>query len=202
MTNRLSTIYGKNVLSITKMKEYLAKNAYNELTEAIYYNKSISMELAEHVSQAMKVWALELGATHYTHWFQPLTGTTAEKHDAFFEPDEKGVGIEKFTANVLVQQEPDASSFPSGGIRNTFEARGYTACHPSSPVLIYYTGYGKTVCIPSIFFTYTGKSLDYKTPILKSINVLDRAAMAVARYYDRNIHRVYPYLCIEQEYFL
>lgn len=202
MTNRLSTIYGKNVLSITKMKEYLAKNAYNELTEAIYHNKSISMELAEHVSQAMKVWALELGATHYTHWFQPLTGTTAEKHDAFFEPDEKGVGIEKFTANVLVQQEPDASSFPSGGIRNTFEARGYTAWDPSSPVFIYDTGPGKTLCIPTIFVSYTGESLDYKTPLLKSINVLDRAATAVARYFDRNIHRVYPSLGIEQEYFL
>lgn len=201
-TNNSSSIFGKNVLSILKMKEYLSKNAHKELSDAIYESKPISRELAEHVSQAMKSWALGLGATHYTHWFQPLTGTTAEKHDAFFEPDENGIGIEKFTADALVQQEPDASSFPSGGIRNTFEARGYTAWDPSSPVFIYETGPGKTLCIPTVFVSYTGESLDYKAPLLKSISVLDKAATAVAQYFDSKVYKTSPSLGIEQEYFL
>lgn len=201
-SNNPSSIFGKNVLTVLKMKEYLSKNAHKELSDAIYENKAISIELAEHVSQAMKSWALRLGATHYTHWFQPLTGTTAEKHDAFFEPDENGLGIEKFTADALVQQEPDASSFPSGGIRNTFEARGYTAWDPSSPVFIYETGPGKTLCIPTVFVSYTGESLDYKAPLLKSISVLDKAATAVAQYFDSKIYKTMPSLGIEQEYFL
>lgn len=202
ISKKSSEIYGNNVLSMLKMKEYLSKNAYKELTDSIYENKPITRELAEHVSQAMKTWALEHHATHYTHWFQPLTGTTAEKHDSFFEPDEQGIGIEKFTADALVQQEPDASSFPSGGIRNTFEARGYTAWDPSSPVFIYETGPGKTLCIPTVFVSYTGESLDYKAPLLKSLNVLDKSATAVAQYFDKNINKIFASLGVEQEYFL
>lgn len=197
-----SEFFGKNVLSLLKMKEYLTKKAYSELRDAIVKGTPIHLDLAEQVSQAMKSWALENGASHYTHWFQPLTGTTAEKHDSFFEPNENGIGIEKFTADALVQQEPDASSFPSGGIRNTFEARGYTAWDPSSPVFIYEAGPSKTLCIPTVFVSYNGESLDYKAPLLKAINILDKAATEVGQYFDKSIARVVPSLGIEQEYFL
>ncbi|WP_262246567.1 glutamine synthetase III family protein [Parapedobacter soli] len=197
-----SLLFGKNVFTTAKMKEYLPKNAYEELLETVESGKSISHDLAEHISQAMKSWAISHGVTHYTHWFQPLTGATAEKHDAFFEPLPDGTAIDKFTASALVQQEPDASSFPSGGIRNTFEARGYTGWDPSSPAFIYETGGSKTLCIPTIFISYTGEALDYKAPLLKAINALDKAAVDVANFFDKSITKVNASLGIEQEYFL
>lgn len=197
-----SQSFGKNVFTIAKMKEYLPKNAYGELVDSIDEGKAISIDLAEHISQAMKSWAISNGATHYTHWFQPLTGATAEKHDAFFEPLPDGSAIDKFTASALVQQEPDASSFPSGGIRNTFEARGYTGWDPSSPAFIYETGGSKTLCIPTIFVSYTGEALDYKAPLLKALNALDKAAVDVAQYFDKSVTKVFASLGIEQEYFL
>lgn len=201
-TKKATDIYGKNVFSVNKMKDYLPKNSYKELVASIEEGQIISRDLAEHISQAMKTWALTHGVSHYTHWFQPLTGSTAEKHDAFFEPDDNGEAIEKFTADALVQQEPDASSFPNGGIRNTFEARGYTAWDPSSPAFIYETGAGKTLCIPTVFVSYTGESLDYKAPLLKAINAVDKAATDVAQYFDKSITKVNASLGIEQEYFL
>ncbi|MCW8311496.1 glutamine synthetase III [Sphingobacterium thalpophilum] len=201
-TKKATDIYGKNVFSVNKMKDYLPKNSYKELVASIEEGQIISRDLAEHISQAMKTWALNHGVSHYTHWFQPLTGSTAEKHDAFFEPDDDGEAIEKFTADALVQQEPDASSFPNGGIRNTFEARGYTAWDPSSPAFIYETGAGKTLCIPTVFVSYTGESLDYKAPLLKAINAVDRAATDVAQYFDKSVTKVNASLGIEQEYFL
>jgi len=201
-TKKATSIFGKNVFSINKMKDYLPKNSYKELLSSIEEGTVINHDLAEHISQAMKTWALANGASHYTHWFQPLTGSTAEKHDAFFEPDSNGDAIEKFTADALVQQEPDASSFPNGGIRNTFEARGYTAWDPTSPAFIFETGAGKTLCIPTVFVSYTGESLDYKAPLLKANLAIDKAATEVAQYFDRSITKITPSLGIEQEYFL
>jgi len=201
-TTKPSLFFGKNVFTTVKMKEYLPKNAYEELIETVDTGRPITHDLAEHISQAMKSWAISNGVTHYTHWFQPLTGATAEKHDAFFEPLPDGSAIDKFTASALVQQEPDASSFPSGGIRNTFEARGYTGWDPSSPAFIYETGGSKTLCIPTIFVSYTGEALDYKAPLLKATNALDKAAVDVANFFDKSITKVTASLGIEQEYFL
>jgi glutamine synthetase len=197
-----SSFYGKNVFGIKKMKDYLPKNAYERLLTILDNGEIIDRELAEHISQAIKSWAIANGATHYSHWFQPLTGSTAEKHDAFFEPDSEGLAIEKFTADALIQQEPDASSFPNGGIRNTFEARGYTGWDPSSPAFLFETAAGKTLCIPTVFISYTGEALDYKAPLLKSIHALDRAAVDVCQYFSKSITRVSASLGIEQEYFL
>lgn len=197
-----STFFGKNVFGIKKMKEYLPKNAYEKLVTIIDTGEVIDRELAEHISQAIKSWAISNGATHYSHWFQPLTGSTAEKHDAFFEPDSNGLPVEKFTADSLIQQEPDASSFPNGGIRNTFEARGYTGWDPSSPVFLFETAAGKTLCIPTVFLSYTGEALDYKAPLLKAINALDKAAVDVCQYFGKSVTRVTASLGIEQEYFL
>lgn len=197
-----SSIFQKNVFGIKKMKEYLPRNAFEKLINTIESGEVIDRDLAEHISQAIKSWAIAQGATHYTHWFQPLTGTTAEKHDAFFEPGNDGNAIEKFTAEVLIQQEPDASSFPHGGIRNTFEARGYTGWDPSSPAFVFENTAGKTLCIPTVFLSYTGEALDYKAPLLKSLNRLDKAAVDVCQYFSRNISRVSASLGIEQEYFL
>ena len=202
VSQKSTSIYCKNVFTIAKMRDYLPKNTYKELTRTIEEGTQITRDLAEYISQAMKNWALGHGVTHYTHWFQPLTGATAEKHDAFFEPDENNEAIEKFSAESLVQQEPDASSFPNGGIRNTFEARGYTAWDPSSPAFIYETGAGKTLCIPTVFVSYTGESLDYKAPLLKAINAIDKAAIDVAQYFDKSVTKVTASLGIEQEYFL
>ncbi|MCY4781491.1 glutamine synthetase III [Sphingobacterium sp. UT-1RO-CII-1] len=201
-SSKPTTIYGKNVFTIAKMKDYLSKNTQKELVQLIEGGHQISREVADHVAQAMKTWAISNGASHYTHWFQPLTGTTAEKHDAFFEPDENGEAIEKFSSDSLVQQEPDASSFPSGGIRNTFEARGYTAWDPSSPAFIFETFAGKTLCIPTVFVSYTGESLDYKAPLLKANAAIDKAATEVVQYFDRSVTKVNTSLGIEQEYFL
>lgn len=197
-THRASVIFSQNVFTREKMKEYIASNIVEELFDLMDNEKTLSRDIANSVAIGMKKWAMELGATHYTHWFQPLTGGTAEKHDAFFDFDEKGVPLEKFSGSVLYQQEPDASSFPNGGIRNTFEARGYSAWDPSSPAFVI----GDRLCIPTIFVAYTGEALDYKTPLLRSITAVGKAATAVANYFDKNVKRVYTYLGTEQEYFL
>lgn len=197
-TQRASVIFSQNVFTREKMKEYIASNIVEELFDLMDNEKTLSRDIANSVAIGMKKWAMELGATHYTHWFQPLTGGTAEKHDAFFDFDDKGMPMEKFSGSVLYQQEPDASSFPNGGIRNTFEARGYSAWDPSSPAFVI----GDRLCIPTIFVAYTGEALDYKTPLLRSITAVGKAATAVANYFDKNVKRVYTYLGTEQEYFL
>lgn len=193
-----SKLFGASVFSKQVMQESLPKEAYESVMMAMEQGTQIDRKIAGQVASAMKVWALEKGATHYTHWFQPLTGATAEKHDAFFEPIGDGKAIENFDAAQLVQQEPDASSFPSGGIRNTFEARGYTAWDPTSPAFII----GTTLCIPTIFVSYTGEALDYKTPLLKSLHAIDKAATEVCQYFDKNVTKVIATLGWEQEYFL
>ncbi|MCH5241582.1 MAG: glutamine synthetase III [Muribaculaceae bacterium] len=195
---RPEVYYGKQVFNRQKMFEYLPKQTFDALVDAIDNRKSLPREYADNVAQGMKQWALENGARHYTHWFQPLTDGTAEKHDSFIEHDGKGGVIEKFTGKMLVQQEPDASSFPSGGIRNTFEARGYSAWDISSPAFIL----GETLCIPTIFISYTGESLDYKTPLLRALNAVDKAGTRVARFFDPEVKHVNAYLGWEQEYFL
>ncbi len=197
-TLKRSEIFGKNVFNENTMRQYLTKDAFIGVMSAIQDGSKIKRSIADQVASSMKDWALSKGVTHYTHWFQPLTGSTAEKHDAFFETIEGGMAIEKFGGNQLVQQEPDASSFPSGGIRNTFEARGYTAWDPTSPAFIY----GTTLCIPTIFVAYTGEALDYKTPLLRALNAVDSAATAVCRYFDKNVKKVTSSLGWEQEYFL
>ena len=193
-----SSIYGSNVFDIHKMQNFLAKTTYKKLLETINKNHTIQRDIADQIAVAMKEWAISKGATHYTHWFQPLTGSTAEKHDAFFEITNNGQGIEQFEGKQLVQQEPDASSFPNGGIRNTFEARGYTAWDPTSPAFIF----GSTLCIPTVFVAYTGEALDYKTPLLRALNAVDSSATLVARYFDKNVRKVSASLGWEQEYFL
>ncbi|MGN0231548.1 MAG: glutamine synthetase III [Muribaculaceae bacterium] len=190
--------YAKYVFNREKMFKYLPSKAYKALVYAIDNKEPISRELADSVAAGMKQWALEMGARHYTHWFHPLTDGTAEKHDSFIEHDGKGGVIEEFTGKLLVQQEPDASSFPNGGIRNTFEARGYSAWDISSPAFIL----DNTLCIPTIFISYTGEALDYKTPLLRALNSVDKAATAVAKYFDENVKHVNSYLGWEQEYFL
>ncbi len=196
--NRLSKLFGINVFGESTMMEYLTKEAFMKIKQAIENNSKIDRKIADQVASSMKEWALSKGVTHYTHWFQPLTGGTAEKHDAFFEPIESGKAIERFNGSMLVQQEPDASSFPNGGIRNTFEARGYTAWDPSSPSFIM----GNTLCIPTIFVSYTGEALDHKTPLLKSLQAVDDTATQVAKYFDKNVNKVHATLGWEQEYFL
>lgn len=198
---KLSELFCTNVFSEETMREYLTKEAFGSIMDAIKKGVKIPRHIADQVAVAMKDWALSKGATHYTHWFQPLTGSTAEKHDSFFTPIEGGGGraIERFSGSMLIQQEPDASSFPNGGIRNTFEARGYTAWDPTSPAFIM----GTTLCIPSIFISYTGETLDYKAPLLRALNAVDEAATEVCRaYFDKNVTKVTPTLGWEQEYFL
>ena len=195
---RPTEYYGKYVFNRQKMFEYLPKKTYDALVDAIDNKKTLSREVADSVAAGMKQWAIDNGARHYTHWFHPLTDGTAEKHDAFVEHDGKGGMVEEFTGKLLVQQEPDASSFPNGGIRNTFEARGYSAWDISSPAFIL----DKTLCIPTIFIAYTGESLDYKTPLLRALNSVDKAATAVARYFDPEVKHVNSFLGWEQEYFL
>ncbi|RYH72296.1 glutamine synthetase type III [Flavobacteriaceae bacterium 144Ye] len=197
-TERRSEIFGANVFNEVSMRQYLTKEAYISVMDAINKGTKIDRVVADHISTGMKEWAISKGATHYTHWFQPLTGTTAEKHDAFFEPLGGGQAIEKFGGGQLVQQEPDASSFPNGGIRNTFEARGYTAWDPTSPAFIY----GTTLCIPTVFVAYTGEALDYKTPLLRALQAVDNAAVDVCKYFDKNVKKVNASLGWEQEYFL
>ena len=196
--NRVENYYGKQVFNRQKMFEYLPKATFDSLVEAIDNRKPLSREIADSVAEGMKRWAIDNGARHYTHWFHPLTGSTAEKHDAFIEHDGKGGVVEKFNGKLLVQQEPDASSFPNGGIRNTFEARGYSAWDISSPAFII----DNTLCIPTVFISYTGESLDYKTPLLRSLNSIDKAATRVARYFNPAVNHVTNFLGWEQEYFL
>ncbi|QHI36259.1 Glutamine synthetase [Kordia antarctica] len=193
-----SELFGKNVFNEHAMLQHLTKDAYKSVMNAIEFGSKIDRKIADHISTGMKAWAISKGATHYTHWFQPLTGATAEKHDAFFETIGNGRAMEKFGGGQLVQQEPDASSFPNGGIRNTFEARGYTAWDPTSPAFVY----GTTLCIPTIFVAYTGEALDNKAPLLRALQAVDNAATAVCKYFDKNVSKVNASLGWEQEYFL
>lgn len=201
---KISDYYAKNVFTLERMQEYLSKDAYKNVLHAIKTGEKITRETANQVASAMKSWAISRGATHHTHWFQPLTGLTAEKHDTFWEPSSANEqGIETFSGNTLVQGEPDGSSFPSGGLRDTHEARGYTAWDPSSPAFIIENGsHGRTLCIPTVFITYSGLSTDYKTPILKSQQFLNKAAVPICNYFDRHVTQVTPTLGWEQEYFL
>ncbi len=199
--SKISDFFGQNVFDKRKMRDYLSKEVYEKLLSSIDQSAMLNSDDANQIAIAMKAWAMKAGATHYTHWFQPLTGSTAEKHDSFFEPSGDGA-IEKFAGSALVQQEPDASSFPNGGIRNTFEARGYTAWDPSSPAFIMESQAGKTLCIPTVFVAYTGEALDYKAPLLKALAAMDKAAVDVCQYFDRSITKVNASLGIEQEYFL
>lgn len=200
--NKITSYFGSNVFNNRAMREYLSEDAYKSLVTSVKTGAKIDRKMAGQIAAGMKTWAMDKGVSHYTHWFQPLTGTTAEKHDAFFSISSDGTPIENFDGDSLVQQEPDASSFPSGGLRVTFEARGYTAWDPSSPAFIMDMGSGKTLCIPTIFISYTGESLDFKGPLLKAIAALDKAATDVCNYFDKNITRVTTTLGWEQEYFL
>ena len=198
-TDKKSTIFGSNVFNDKAMKQYLTSDAYKGVKDAVLHGTKIDRKLADYIAMGMKEWALAKGVTHYTHWFQPLTGTTAEKHDAFFETSYDGSDpVEKFGGGQLVQQEPDASSFPNGGIRNTFEARGYTAWDPTSPAFIF----GTTLCIPTVFISYTGEALDNKIPLLRALSAMDDAATDVCKYFDKNVKKVTATLGWEQEYFL
>ncbi|NRB65112.1 MAG: glutamine synthetase III [Saprospiraceae bacterium] len=202
-SSKISNFFGANVFNDATMKEYLSKDAYKSAKKSISKGAKLSREDADVIAAAMKKWAMDRGATHYTHWFQPLTGRTAEKHDSFFTL-KPGTGevMEEFSGDALAQQEPDGSSFPGGGLRSTFEARGYTAWDPSSPAFILEVGEGKTLCIPTIFVTYSGESLDYKLPLLKSQSYLEEAAIPVCQYFDKHVERVATTLGWEQEYFL
>ena len=195
---KISDYFGKGVFGETAMREFLSKEAYEKVKDAIEHGARIERDIADQVASSMKAWAMNQGVTHFTHWFQPLNGATAEKHDSFFEPLPDGRAIEVFSGSNLIQQEPDASSFPNGGIRNTFEARGYTAWDPSSPAFII----SNTLCIPTIFVSYTGEALDFKTPLLKALHALDKAAVDVCQYFDKNVTKVTATLGWEQEYFL
>lgn len=195
---KVSEYYGEKVFNRKTMIKYLSNKTFSAIEDAIEKGGAVNLSLAEHVAAGMRMWALENGVTHYTHWFQPLTDGTAEKHDAFVEHDGNGGLLEEFSGKLLAQQEPDASSFPSGGLRNTFEARGYSAWDPSSPAFII----DNTLCIPTVFISYTGEALDYKTPLIKSINILDKAATEVARYFNSDVKKCYSFLGWEQEYFL
>lgn len=199
---KITAIFGSHVFTGAVLRQYLSDEAYQSLMNSIKTGTKIDRKVANQVASGMKTWAEELGATHFSHWFQPLTGSTAEKHDSFFTLKSDGTPLETFEADALIQQEPDASSFPSGGIRATFEARGYTAWDPASPAFIMECAQGKTLCIPTIFIAYNGESLDYKAPLLKSIEVLDKAAVDVCNYFDKNINKVTVTLGWEQEYFL
>ncbi len=195
---RPSEYFGSRVFGREAMRKYLPKSTFEALMQTMEHGASLSREIADSVAAGMKQWAMDMGATHYTHWFQPLTGGTAEKHDSFVEHDGRGGMIEEFSGKLLIQQEPDASSFPNGGIRNTFEARGYSAWDATSPAFVV----DDTLCIPTIFIAYTGEALDYKSPFLRSLSAVDQAATAVCRYFDPAVEKVFSYLGWEQEYFL
>ena len=198
LKRRVSEFFGENTFHLDKMRECLTDSAYKIVKSAIQFGTPVDRSVADQIATAMKDWAITKGATHYTHWFQPLTGATAEKHDSFFKPIGSGKAIERFEGDMLVQQEPDASSFPNGGIRNTFEARGYTAWDPSSPAFVI----GKTLCIPTVFIAYTGEALDYKMPLLKALHAVENAAKDVCEYFDKDVTSVKATLGWEQEYFL
>ena len=193
-----SQLFANHVFDKNAMRAYLTKEAYQQVCMAIDRGGQIDRKVADHVAASMRDWALSKQATHYTHWFQPLTGATAEKHDAFFDLTSDGTALENFDGAQLAQQEPDASSFPSGGIRNTFEARGYTAWDPTSPAFIY----GTTLCVPTVFVSYTGEALDNKTPLLRALHAVDQAATGVVQYFDKTVNKVIATLGWEQEYFL
>lgn len=198
----ISHLFGENVFDLKQAREFLSDEAYKSLTSSIKNQTRIDRKMGDQIASALKNWALSKGVTHFTHWFQPLTGATAEKHDSFFTLKSDGSALEEFDGAALIQQEPDASSFPSGGLRATFEARGYTAWDPSSPPFIMEMGNGKTLCIPTIFVSYTGESLDAKTPLLKANMALEKAAIDVCQYFDKNITKVNATLGWEQEYFV
>ncbi len=200
---KISDYFAQNVFTLDKMEQYLPKATFKEMNSIIEKGEKINRTIAKDVATAMKNWAIGLGATHYTHWFLPLTGLTAEKHDTFFNPDGQGSGIESFDGAMLIQGEPDGSSFPNGGLRTTHEARGYTAWDPSSPAFISEVGSsGKTLCIPTIFISYGGESMDYKAPLLKSLQILNKAALPICNLFDRNVARVKANLGWEQEFFI
>lgn len=199
---KITAIFGENVFTLKTAREFLSDEAYKSLLASIKGGKKIDRAVANQIASGIRQWAEAKGVTHFTHWFQPLTGTTAEKHDSFFTIKSDGTAIEEFDGAALIQQEPDASSFPSGGLRATFEARGYTAWDPSSPAFVMEIGAGKTLCIPTIFVSYTGESLDYKAPLLKALASLDRAAIDVCHYFDKNVTKVTATLGWEQEYFV
>ncbi|MBD0400876.1 glutamine synthetase III [Flammeovirga sp. EKP202] len=201
-SEKVSDYFGKNTFGLLVMKEQLSTDIYTRLQNAIHKGEQIDENVADAVATSLKAWAISKGVTHYTHWFQPLTGSTAEKHDAFFEMTNDGNAIERFKGSALVRQEPDASSFPSGGLRQTFEARGYTAWDPTSPAFIIESGKGKTLCIPTVFVSYTGESLDNKAPLLKALEQIDKTATAVCQIFDRSIEKVQATLGTEQEFFL
>ena len=201
-STKITSIFGENVFTLKTAREYLSDDAYKSLAGSIKGGKKIDRSVAGQIANGIRAWAESKGVTHFTHWFQPLTGTTAEKHDSFFTLKSDGTAIEEFDGAALIQQEPDASSFPSGGLRATFEARGYTAWDPSSPVFIMEIGQGKTLCIPTIFISYTGESLDYKAPLLKALEALNEAAVSVCNYFDKNVTKVTATLGWEQEYFV
>ncbi|WP_119078795.1 glutamine synthetase III family protein [Chitinophaga alhagiae] len=202
LNGKITDVFGSNVFTGKAVREHLSDEAYKSLMNSIKGGNKIERKMADQIASGLKAWAMKKGVTHYTHWFQPLTGTTAEKHDSFFTIKGDGSSIETFDGDALVQQEPDASSFPNGGIRATFEARGYTAWDPSSPAFIIEQGTGKTLCIPTIFVAYTGESLDYKAPLLKALSALDKAAVDVCNYFDKNVTKVTATLGWEQEYFM
>jgi glutamine synthetase len=199
---KITEVFGSNVFAGKVVRENLSDEAYKSLMNSIKSGTKIDRKMSEQIASGLKQWAMKKGVTHYTHWFQPLTGTTAEKHDSFFTLKGDGSALETFDGDALVQQEPDASSFPNGGLRATFEARGYTAWDPSSPPFILEQGHGKTLCIPTIFVAYTGESLDYKAPLLKALSAIDKAAVDVCNYFDKNVTKVTATLGWEQEYFL
>ncbi|TXT32507.1 MAG: glutamine synthetase [Chitinophagaceae bacterium] len=199
---KITGIFGESVFTLKTAREFLSDEAYKSLITSVRGGKKIDRNVASQIANGIRAWAESKGVTHYTHWFQPLTGTTAEKHDSFFTLKSDGTAIEEFDGAALIQQEPDASSFPSGGLRATFEARGYTAWDPSSPAFIIETGDGRTLCIPTIFVSYTGESLDYKAPLLKSVEALNKSAVEVCNYFDKNVTKVTATLGWEQEYFV
>ena len=201
-STKITAIFGENVFTLKTAREFLSDEAYKSLSASVKGGKKIDRAMANQIAAGLRQWAESKGVTHFTHWFQPLTGTTAEKHDSFFTLKGDGSALETFDGDALVQQEPDASSFPSGGIRATFEARGYTAWDPSSPAFIMEIGTGKTLCIPTIFVSYTGETLDYKAPLLKSLEALNKSAVDVCSYFDKNVTKVFATLGWEQEYFV
>ena len=201
-STKITGIFGESVFTLKTAREFLSDEAYKSMVTSIRGGKKIDRSVASQIANGIRAWAESKGVTHYTHWFQPLTGTTAEKHDSFFTLKSDGTAIEEFDGAALIQQEPDASSFPSGGLRATFEARGYTAWDPSSPAFIIETGDGRTLCIPTIFVAYTGESLDYKAPLLKSVEALNKSAVDVCNYFDKNVSKVTVTLGWEQEYFV
>src|SRR5215207_2109299 len=201
-SSKITAIFAENVFTHQIARQFLSDEAFKSLMGSVKSGQKIDRSMAAQIANGIRAWAESKSVTHFTHWFQPLTGTTAEKHDSFFTLKGDGTPIEQFEGDALIQQEPDASSFPSGGLRATFEARGYTAWDPSSPAFIMDIGYGKTLCIPTIFVSYTGESLDYKAPLLKALEAINHAAVDVCNYFDRNVTRVTPTLGWEQEYFV